>query len=210
MVAQQMIPRGIRNPAVLDAMRSVPRHLFIPPDNRDLSYRDGPVGIGRGQTISQPYLVAYMSEQLQLQPGMRVLEIGTGSGYQTAVLVHLGAEVHSIEILDTIADSAAARLTETGYGAAHLLHSDGLAGWEPDRLFDRIIVTASPPEVPTPLVQQLSPGGIMLVPVGNRRQQTLLRITKTHTGWSEDKLLPVLFVPMTGEVQQGNYSSMSS
>jgi protein-L-isoaspartate(D-aspartate) O-methyltransferase len=200
MVEQQIVPRGVRCPAVLDAMRTVPRHLFIPPDNQDLAYRDGPVGIGRGQTISQPYLVAYMSEKLQLLPGMRVLEVGTGSGYQTAVLVHLGAKVHSVEILDTLAKRAADRLHQTGYGAAHLQTSDGINGWETDIPFDRIIVTASPAAVPTALVGQLRVGGQMLIPVGQRARQQLLRITRTSTSWKEESLIPVLFVPMTGEI----------
>jgi len=203
MVAQHIAPRGVTDPAVLQAMAEVPRHLFIPQDNRDLTYRDGPVGIGRGQTISQPYLVAYMSQVLQVGPGDKVLEIGTGSGYQTAVLAHIGATVYSVEILPDIAQRAAETLKSIGYTNVHLKVGDGLYGWEERMPFDRIIVTASPAEIPHTLAEQLRQGGFMLVPTGDRREQTLWRVTRRPENWEQERLLPVLFVPMTGDVSGG-------
>jgi len=202
MVEQQIVARQITSAQVLDAMRTVPRHLFIPEDNRDLAYRDGPVGIGRGQTISQPYLVAYMSQMLAIGPGSRVLEIGTGSGYQTAILAHLGAKVYSVEILPDLAERAAKTLRDNGYADVHLKVGDGLYGWEDAMPFDRIIVTAAPQEIPHPLPEQLKVGGFMMVPTGDRRQQTLWRYTRRPQEWSRESLTPVLFVPMTGDVSE--------
>lgn len=201
MVEQQIIRRHIRDHRVLDAMRTVPRHQFIPEANRDLAYRDGPVGIGRGQTISQPYLVAFMSEMLVVGPGTRVLEIGTGSGYQAAILAHLGAEVHSIEIISELAERAAATLESLGYGVVQLHVADGCYGLPDQAPFDRIIVTAAPAKIPTALSNQLVIGGSMLVPTGDRKAQTLWRTTRRKYEWAMDSLSQVLFVPMTGDVQ---------
>ena len=203
MVEQHIASRQISDSRVLDAMRTVPRHLFIPEANRDLAYRDGPVGIGRGQTISQPYLVAYMSQMLVAGPGTRVLEIGTGSGYQAAILAHLGATVYSVEILPDIAERARSTLASNGYGGVHLRVGDGLYGWEEKMPFDRIIVTAAPQDLPHPLPEQLRVGGFMLVPTGDRRAQTLWRYTRRPEEWVRESLTPVLFVPMTGDVSEG-------
>jgi len=200
MVRQHIAPRKVTDAKVLQAMAEVPRHLFIPEDNRDLAYRDGPVGIGRGQTISQPYLVAYMTQMLQVGPGVKVLEIGTGSGYQTAVLAHMGATVYSVEILPDIAQRASEVLHTTGYTDVRLKVGDGLYGWEERMPFDRIIVTAAPHEIPHPLPEQLKQGGFMLVPTGDRRAQVLWRVRRTPTELERERLLPVLFVPMTGDV----------
>jgi protein-L-isoaspartate(D-aspartate) O-methyltransferase len=203
MVEQHIASRKINDARVLEAMAQVPRHLFIPENNRDLCYRDGPVGIGRGQTISQPYLVALMSQLLVVGPGTKVLEIGTGSGYQAAVLAHMGATVYSVEILQDIAEGAAQTLAENGYGQVKLKLADGLYGWEEAMPFDRIIVTAAPAQIPHPLPQQLRIGGFMLVPTGDRRQQTLYRYTRRELEWAQESLAPVLFVPMTGDVSEG-------
>jgi protein-L-isoaspartate(D-aspartate) O-methyltransferase len=200
MVAQQIAAQGITDVRVLAAMKQVPRHLFIPTDNRDLSYCDSPVGIGQGQTISQPYLVALMSERLQLEPGMRVLEIGTGSGYQAAILHHMGAQVHSIEIRPELARRAAATLAQTGFSGVQLQQGDGLYGWDQAARFERIIVTAAPADIPHPLPEQLHTGGFMLVPTGNRVAQTLFRYTRGEKDWHCEALAAVRFVPMTGDV----------
>lgn len=198
MVESQLVSRGVRDARVLDAMRSVPRHRFIPEENQDLAYRDGPVAIGQGQTISQPYIVAVMSEALRLTPGMRVLEVGTGSGYQAAVLSALGAQVFSIEIKQTLATRARAVLDSVGAQDVQTLTGNGFEGFEAAMPFDRIIVTAAPSSIPPSLVEQLRVGGTMLIPVGERRRQTLFRIERTPEGTHQESLLPVLFVPMTG------------
>jgi protein-L-isoaspartate(D-aspartate) O-methyltransferase len=161
-----IIAYGIQDPAVLQAMRTVPRHRFVPPEYQDQAYENHPLPIGYGQTISQPYIVALMTEALELETGDRVLEIGTGSGYQVAVLAELGMEVFSIEIVGPLADSAAAVLDELGYPNLHLMNADGYFGWEEAAPFDAIIVTAAPDHVPQPLLRQLKVGGIMVVPVG--------------------------------------------
>ena len=199
MVVEQIEARGVKDPVVLSAMRAIPRHRFIPTTNQDLAYRDGPVGIGEGQTISQPYLVAMMSEALRVEPGMRVLEIGTGSGYQTAVLCAIGARVFSIEIRPHLAERASSILTEVGAEDVLLEIGNGFSGMEAHAPFDRIIVTASPPTVPPALVAQIKPDGEMLIPVGERSAQHLLRVIPNERGWREEPLLPVLFVPMTGD-----------
>jgi protein-L-isoaspartate(D-aspartate) O-methyltransferase len=200
MVETQIKPRGIRDNQVLAALRTIPRHRFIPPENQDLCYRDGPVAIGHGQTISQPYIVALMSEALRLSGGMKVLEIGTGSGYQAAVLSALGARVHSIEIRPDLAASAAETLHEVGAGDVDLHIGNGFEGLETKAPYERIIVTAAPGSVPPALIEQLAIGGQMLIPVGERRAQMLLRITKTAQGFNEEPLIPVLFVPMAGQL----------
>jgi len=200
MVETQLIPRGIRDPLVLSALKTIPRHRFIPPENQDLCYRDGPVAIGHGQTISQPYLVGLMSESLHLTAGGKVLEIGTGSGYQTAVLSALGAVVHSIEIRPNLAIQAAEILKEVGAGDVDLHVGNGFDGIELEAPYERIIVTAAPTRVPPTLLGQLAIGGQMLIPVGERRSQTLLRVTKTAQGFTQESLASVLFVPMTGQI----------
>jgi protein-L-isoaspartate(D-aspartate) O-methyltransferase len=199
MVESQIISRGIVEASVLEAMRVVPRHLFIPKDNQDLSYRDGPVSIGQGQTISQPYIVALMSEALRLTPGMRVLEIGTGSGYQAAVLSALGVQVFSMEIKESLAARARTVLDSVGAQDVQTHVGNGFEGFEAAMPFDRIIVTAAPSSIPALLIQQLRVGGMMLIPVGERRRQTLFRIERTTDGTRSESLLPVLFVPMTGD-----------
>ena len=200
MVATQIEARGIRDPNVLAVMRTIPRHRFIPENNQDLVYKDGPVAIGEGQTISQPYVVALMSEALRIQPGTKVLEIGTGSGYQTAVLCALGAKVHSIEIRPQLAERASTILEEIGAGDAHLTIGNGYEGIPETAPYDRIMVTASPTSTPTQLVHQLKNGGEMLIPVGERNAQMLMRVKRQGGSWNEEPLIPVLFVPMTGDV----------
>lgn len=196
MVEAQMRSRGIADARVLEAMARVPRHRFIRPQDRDLAYGDYPVDIGLGQTISQPYIVAFMTEALALKPGDRVLEIGTGSGYQTAVLAELAREVYSIEVVPTHADAAAAVLHELGYTNIHLRSGDGYGGWPEAAPFDAVIVTAAPDHLPQPLVDQLKAGGRMVVPVG-RGDQELLTLYKDDDGMRVASRLPVRFVPLT-------------
>jgi protein-L-isoaspartate(D-aspartate) O-methyltransferase len=195
MVDTQIAARGIRNLGVLDAMLRVPRHLFVPPEIRARSYEDTPLPIGGGQTISQPYIVAYMTEALEVAPEHTVLEIGTGSGYQAAVLAELAREVLTIEIVPELAESARRALTEAGYRNVTVRTGNGYGGWPERAPFARIIVTAAPPEVPQTLVDQLAVGGVMVVPVGTAFQQMTI-ITKTTNGVAERKTLPVRFVPM--------------
>jgi protein-L-isoaspartate(D-aspartate) O-methyltransferase len=198
MVDTQIRPRNIQNAAVLDAMRAVPRHLFVPDDLRPNAYEDRPLPIGRGQTISQPYVVAYMTEALQLAPGLKVLEIGTGSGYQAAVLAHIGARVFSIEIIADLASEARRALAEAGYRNVEVRTGNGYMGWPEHAPFDRIIVTAAPPEIPKALVEQLAVGGIMVVPVGTSHQEIVV-VNKTATGATEQRTIEVRFVPMVSE-----------
>jgi protein-L-isoaspartate(D-aspartate) O-methyltransferase len=200
MVKTQLEARGIRNVAVLAAMRKVPRHELVPPGERQRAYADSPVPIGEGQTISQPYIVAYMTEQLEIRPGERVLEIGTGSGYQAAVLAELGAEVYTIEIVTPLAERAQADLTRLGYRSIHTRAGDGYRGWPEHAPFDAVIVTAAPDTIPQPLVDQLRVGGRMIVPVGEAYQELVL-IRKTEHGIEKVPLIPVRFVPMTGEIE---------
>jgi protein-L-isoaspartate(D-aspartate) O-methyltransferase len=166
MVEHQIARRGVADRLVLEAMRAVPRHRFVPADVRDHAYADTPLPIGYGQTISQPYIVALMSEALQVEAGDRVLEIGTGSGYQAAVLAEMGLEVYTIEIVPELAERAAGDLAAAGYGEVHTRNADGYWGWEEEAPFDAIIVTAAPDHVPQPLVGQLGPGGRLVIPVG--------------------------------------------
>jgi protein-L-isoaspartate(D-aspartate) O-methyltransferase len=195
MVASQLRGRGIRDPRVLDAMGLVPRHRFLPPDERELAYGDHPVDIGFGQTISQPYIVAYMTEALALGPESRVLEIGTGSAYQTAVLAEIARDVYSIEVVGEFADRAAALLGEMAYANVHLRRGDGYAGWPEEAPYDGIIVTAAPDHIPQPLVDQLKIGRRLVVPIG-RGDQDLLVLTRTEDGLREDQRLGVRFVPL--------------
>ena len=198
MVQEQMVVRGIRDPRVLEALRKVPRHRFVPPGVQAFAYADSPLPIGFGQTISQPYVVAFMTEALELKPQDRVLEIGTGSGYQAAVLSLLVREVYSMEIVEQLSKQAEARLKEMGYGNVHVRIGDGYRGWPEAAPFDAIIVTAAPPDVPPVLVAQLRLGGRMVVPVG-RYQQDLIRLRRTANGLERESLLPVSFVPMVPE-----------
>lgn len=200
MVERQIRARGVSDPRVLEAMAAVPRHLFVPDALIDAAYQDHPLPIGHGQTISQPYIVALMTESLRPQPGDRILEVGTGSGYQAAVLSVLVAEVYSIEIVGELAATARQRLGRLGYDNVEVRHGDGYHGWPDQAPFDGIIVTAAPGHVPQPLVEQLRPGGRMVIPVGERYQELKL-IEKTGTGTRESILIPVRFVPMTGEAE---------
>ncbi len=199
MVERQIAARGVADPLVLEAMRAVPRHLFVPDDVRPDAYGDFPLPIGYGQTISQPYVVALMSEALQLQPGERVLEIGTGSGYQAAVLAQMGMEVFSIEIVPQLAVGAAANLAAAGYPSVVTRAADGYWGWEEHAPFRAIVVTAAPDHVPEPLVAQLAPGGRLVIPIGPvGAVQTLWAFSKDAAGeLVGENLGPVRFVPFT-------------
>lgn len=201
MVREQIVNRGVRDARVLAAMRKVPRHFFVPQDTLPAAYLDQPLPIGHGQTISQPYIVAFMSEALELKPQDRVLEIGTGSGYQAAVLAELAREVYSIEIVEPLGKEAAARLKDLGYERVKLRIGDGYRGWPEAAPFDAIIVTAAPDHVPPALVEQLRKGGRMVLPVG-RFAQDLLRLRRTAKGVVQENLLPVRFVPMVGEAEK--------
>lgn len=198
MVSEQIASRGIASRAVLDAMRLTPRHLFMPAEVRSFAYRDHPVPIGHDQTISQPYIVAFMTEKLDVSKEHRVLEIGTGSGYQAAILSALAKEVYSIEIVPQLASSATATLQRLGYKNVFVREGDGYAGWPEKAPFDRIILTAAPPEVPQALVDQLKPGGRMLAPVGpSPLAQEMMLVEKGKDGKiRRSALLPVRFVPM--------------
>jgi len=201
MVRDQIEQRGVRDPAVLAAMRAVPRHELVPADVRDMAYEDHPLPIGHRQTISQPFIVALMTERAGVQRGDKVLEVGTGSGYQAAVLAAMGAEVYSIEIVEPLARRAAADLERLGY-RVNVRAGDGYRGWPEAAPFDAILVTAAPPRVPQPLVEQLARGGRMVIPVGENYQE-LRVLTRDESGTvSEQKVIPVLFVPMTGEAQE--------
>jgi protein-L-isoaspartate(D-aspartate) O-methyltransferase len=200
MVQEQIEKRGVTDPLVLEAMRRVPRHLFVPPYLRDRAYDDVPLPIGSGQTISQPFIVAYMSEAARVRPGDRVLEIGAGSGYQAAVLATVGARVFSIEILPEVATATRDALLSAGIGGVELRTGDGWHGWPEEAPFDAILVTAAPEETPEPLTAQLVIGGRLILPVGAGSQE-LLRVTRTATGIARESLLPVRFVPMTGEAR---------
>ena len=193
---------GIGDPAVLDAIRVVPRHEFVPSSQRELAYADRPLPIGHAQTISQPYVVALMTELARVEPGERVLEVGTGSGYQAAVLAELGAEVWSVEIVEPLAREAAADLARLGYDVRTRV-GDGYRGWPEAAPFDAIVITAAPPEVPRPLLEQLAVGGRLVVPVGDAwGAQELVVITRTEDGLVRERSIPVRFVPMTGEAQR--------
>ncbi len=198
MVEEQLKGRDIRDPRVLTAMLSVPRHLFIPESARGGAYGDFPLPIGHGQTISQPYIVAFMTEAVKVAPEHRVLEIGTGSGYQAAVLSVLAKEVFTIEIVDSLAKRARATLADLGYRNVEVHSGNGYLGWPEHAPYDRIIVTAAPPEVPPALVQQLKVGVLMAIPVGVGDQE--LRIMRRGaTGMETIATLPVRFVPMVGK-----------
>jgi len=190
--------RDVRNPRVLEAMRTVPRHAFVPQDVAQRAYEDYPLPIGHGQTISQPYIVAFMTEQLDPQPADRLLEVGTGSGYQAAILSRLVAEVFTIEIVEPLAARAAQNLQRLGYTNVFARAGDGYAGWPEKAPFDAIIVTCAPDHVPQPLVDQLKEGGRMIIPVGEFGDQNLVLIEKQGGQIARRAVLPVRFVPMTG------------
>jgi protein-L-isoaspartate(D-aspartate) O-methyltransferase len=199
MVEEQLKPRGIRDQRVLDAMGKVPREEFVPENLRAQAYADSALPIGHDQTISQPFIVAFMTEQLRLQPSDRVLEIGTGSGYQVAVLSGLVKDVYTIEIVEPLAKEASARLTRLGYSNVHVKEGDGFQGWPEVAPFDAIIVTCAPDKVPPPLTQQLKDGGRMIVPVGSGIDQQLYLLEKKNGELAQTAILPVRFVPMIGE-----------
>ncbi len=202
MVETQIVARGVRDPRVLAAMRKVPRHLFVDPAQRAQAYEDHPLPIPGNQTISQPYIVALMTELLELRPEERVLEIGTGSGYQSAVLGELAREVYTIEIVPELARSAAARLKELNYRNVTVREGDGYRGWPEHAPFHAIIVTAAPERIPEPLVDQLAPGGVMVIPVGGFFQELKVFRKSADGRVTEKDILPVRFVPMTGEVEK--------
>jgi len=199
MVREQIESRGITNARVLAALRKVPRHEFVPPDWVERAYDDSPLPIGYDQTISQPYIVALMTELAELSSESRVLEIGTGSGYQAAILAEIVGEVYSIEIIEPLATSAANRLARLGYKNVHVKHGDGYLGWPEHAPFDAIIVSAGAEHVPPPLVEQLKRGGRMVIPVGEfPGQQSLWLIEKSADGTVvQHQVAPVAFVPLT-------------
>lgn len=201
MVERQIKSRGVKDSLIIDAIRKVPRHLFVPERFRARAYTDSPLPIGSEQTISQPYIVAFMSEQLQLQPGDRVLEIGTGSGYQAAVLSLIADSVFTIEIIPELARKAAQTLRELKYDNIVVQQGDGYHGWQDKAPFDAIMVTAAPPRIPPLLLEQLKIGGRMVVPVGEYVQE-LVVVNKTARGMEMQNVLPVRFVPMTGEIRK--------
>ena len=201
MVATQIEARGIADPQVIRAMQEVPRHEFVPERLKSLAYSDGPLPIGDGQTISQPYIVAFMTKALKLMPHDKVLEIGTGSGYQAAVLAEIVDSVFTIEIIENLGKSGEARLMRLDYQNVFVRIGDGYQGWPEEAPFDAIIVTAAPDHIPQPLIDQLKIGGRLVIPVGAGIQE-LVRITKTTDGTKRENLLPVRFVPMTGEAEK--------
>jgi protein-L-isoaspartate(D-aspartate) O-methyltransferase len=201
MVDRQLAARGVKDPHVLGAMRQVPRHLFVPASEADHAYEDRPLSIGGGQTISQPYIVGFMTEQLALTGKEKVLEIGTGSGYQTAVLAALASKVWSIEIRPDLADAARERLVRLGVKNVEVRAADGYRGWPEAAPFDAIMVTAAPERIPQPLLDQLAVGGRMVIPVGGFYQE-LKVIERTPKGLTERSVLPVRFVPFVGEAEK--------
>jgi protein-L-isoaspartate(D-aspartate) O-methyltransferase len=199
MVNWQIARRGIRDPRVLEAMRNVPRWRFVPPAERSRAYYDGALPIGHGQTISQPYVVAYMTEALSLTGTERVLEIGTGSGYQAAILAELAQEVYSIERVAALSERAKALLAELGYTNLHVRMADGTLGWPEAAPFDAVLVTAAAPTVPEPLKEQLEEGGRLVIPVGPRWSQEVTRVTRRKNRFVEERLMGVMFVPLLGQ-----------
>ncbi len=202
MVERQLAGRDIRDPRVLAAMAKVPRHEFVPEALKGQAYEDRPLPIGHDQTISQPYIVAFMTEQLKPAATDRVLEIGTGSGYQAAVLAELVAEVYSIEIVEPLAKQAKSTLDRLGYRNVHLKTGDGYLGWTEHAPFDVIIVTCAPERIPQPLVDQLKEGGRMIVPVGPVSNQELVLLERQQGSMRQRAVLPVRFVPMTGQARE--------
>jgi protein-L-isoaspartate(D-aspartate) O-methyltransferase len=198
MVETQIKTRGVKDPRVLSALLKVERHRFVPEEYVNSAYADQPLPIGEGQTISQPYIVALMTELLDLKGNEKVLEIGTGSGYQAAILAELAKEVYTVEIVESLASTAKNRLLELGYQNVKVKSGDGYLGWPEAAPFDAIIVTAAPDHIPTPLIDQLKEGGRMVAPVGTYTQE-LKKIVKRSGKMETIDVIPVLFVPMTGE-----------
>ncbi|KEO75829.1 protein-L-isoaspartate(D-aspartate) O-methyltransferase [Anditalea andensis] len=198
MVKTQIDDRGIKNPLILEAMRKVPRHLLVPQNQRGNAYLDRPLAIGNGQTISQPYIVAYMTHLLEPIKGMKVLEIGTGSGYQAAVLAEIVSEVYTVEIIEKLGRQAERDLKKIGYENIHVKIGDGYTGWEEHAPFDAILVTAAASQIPQPLIDQLKVGGRMIIPVGPLAStQKLIMVEKTKHEIKTKDLMPVRFVPFT-------------
>jgi protein-L-isoaspartate(D-aspartate) O-methyltransferase len=202
MVREQVRARGVENRRVLRAMEQVPRHQFVPEDVRDQAYDDRPLPIGSGQTISQPYIVGLMTELLEVEPTDRVLEIGTGSGYQAAVLSRLVSQVYTIEIVQPLGEQARRTLARLGYANVHTRIGDGYKGWPEAAPFDGIVVTAAPQQVPQPLLDQLAVGGKLVVPVGDAWQDLTVYTKQRDGTFQKRNVLPVRFVPMTGEAQK--------
>jgi len=197
MIEQQLKVRNIQSQAVLDAMLQVPRHLFVPVNLQNSAYNDCPLPIGKEQTISQPYIVAFMSEQLKTAKGMKILEIGTGSGYQAAILSCLGCEVYTIELIEELAQAAQYTLSNLKYDTVRIRNGNGFSGWPEEAPFDRIIVTAAPPAMPLKLIEQLKEDGSMIIPIGPVYNVQILKcITKKDHTIIEKDLIPVRFVPM--------------
>jgi len=201
MVDQQIAARGVEDQRVLAAMRKVPRDRFVDPRLAGEAYDDRPLPIGQGQTISQPYIVGYMTELLRLKPGARVLEVGTGCGYQAAVLGEVAREVFTIEIVRPLADCARKVLDELGYRNIQVRHGDGYGGWPEHAPFDGILVAAAPDHVPPALIAQLAVGARLVIPVGDFNQEIRV-ITRTATAHTEERLIPVRFVPLTRDVRE--------
>jgi len=201
MVENQIISRGIQDSKLIQAMITIPRHKFIPENLREYAYGDNPIPIGMEQTISQPYIVALMTELLKLKEGEKVLEVGTGSGYQTAILAEMGCEVFTIEIVESLVEKARQVLESLGYKNIHHKIGDGYSGWPEYAPYDAIIVTAAPDHIPQPLIEQLKVNGRMVIPVGDQYQELIL-IKKREKGVEMKTVTPVRFVPMTGEAQR--------
>ncbi len=199
MIDQQLKARGINDYQVLNAMQAVERHKYVPDELQQRAYGDHPLPIGHQQTISQPYIVALMTQLLEPSERKKILEIGTGSGYQAAVLGELFGEVYSIEIIQELAERSADILKQEGYNNVHVKHGDGFSGWPEHAPFDGIIVTCSPEDVPEPLKEQLALGGKIIIPVGTRTTQTLVVLTKQPDGFKKESITAVRFVPMVDE-----------
>lgn len=198
MLAAEWASGEISDRRVIEAMRRVPREEFVAPGERAWAYEESALGIGEGQTISQPFIVALMTDAARLAPGEHVLEIGTGSGYQAAVLAELGAQVHSVERIEGLASGARATLARLGYAGVRVHVGDGSQGWPPAAPYDAIIVTAGAPEVPSALLAQLGPGGRLVIPVGPRNAERLIRVVRRADGYDHDDLGAVRFVPLVG------------
>lgn len=199
MVQQQLASRGIEDQSVLNAFKRVPRENFLPNDSKKIAYQDAPAQIGLGQTISQPYMVALMTQALDLDKNCRVLEIGTGSGYQAAIIAQIAYEIYSIERFSSLLDFAEKNISQLGYDNIHLIHGDGTLGYKKAAPYDKIIVTAGAPEVPSSFLQQLEIGGKLVIPVGSGYSQVLKKIIKIEEGTEEEKITGCVFVPLIGE-----------